>query len=96
MFGESEIGHAWLNVTLEDGKEGGEFTRIGIIEDVFISDKYRSKGLGSELLQEVIEVAKEKRCVKLLALSRFENTRAHTFYERLGFTKYGLEFRMNL
>ncbi|MDQ5962667.1 MAG: hypothetical protein QG653_474 [Patescibacteria group bacterium] len=95
LLNESEIGHAWLNVTLEDGEGGEDFKYVGVIGDVFIVDGHRSKGLGTELLREAIEIAKEKKCKKLLALSRFENIKAHVFYERLGFVRHGFEFRMN-
>ncbi len=91
-----EIGRAWLNITLEDGKNDGELKYTGMIGDVFVLKEYQSKGLGAEIIREVIEVAREKKCTKLIPLSRFENVRAHAFYERLGFKKHGFEFRLDL
>lgn len=95
LDGEKEIGHAWLNITIEDGKEGG-LTYIGLLGDVFIEEVFRNKGLGTELLRAIIKEASKRKCKKLLALSRFVNTRAHMLYKRLGFREHGFEFRLDL
>jgi GNAT superfamily N-acetyltransferase len=68
----------------------------GLLEDVFIEEKYRGKGIGKELVQRVIEKAKEFGCYKLIATSRFERENVHRLYENLGFKKWGYEFRIDL
>jgi GNAT superfamily N-acetyltransferase len=68
----------------------------GLLEDVFVEEKYRGKGIGKELVQRVIEKAKELGCYKLIATSRFERENVHQLYENLGFKKWGYEFRMDL
>lgn len=93
---EKEVGHAWLNILLEDGKNKEELKYSGLLGDVFIEESFRGKGLGTELLRAVIEEASKKKCTKLLALSRFVNIRAHTLYRRIGFREHGFEFRLDL
>jgi GNAT superfamily N-acetyltransferase len=68
----------------------------GLLEDVFVEEKYRGKGIGKELVQKVIEKAKEIGCYKLIATSRFERENVHRLYENLGFKKWGYEFRIDL
>jgi GNAT superfamily N-acetyltransferase len=68
----------------------------GLLEDVFVEEKYRGKGIGKELVQRVIEKAKELGCYKLIATSRFERENVHRLYENLGFKKWGYEFRIDL
>lgn len=53
----------------------------GLLEDVFVEEEHRSKGIG---------------CYKLIATSRFERENVHQLYENLGFKKWGYEFRMDL
>jgi GNAT superfamily N-acetyltransferase len=68
----------------------------GLLEDVFVEEKYRGKGIGKKLVQRVIEKAKELGCYKLIATSRFERENVHRLYENLGFKKWGYEFRIDL
>lgn len=71
---------------------------FGLVEDLFVDEKYRSQGLARELVQAVIAKAKDLACYKLLATSRNDGTREaiHAWYGRLGFKDHGIEFRMNL
>jgi len=67
----------------------------GLVEDVFVNDAYRGKGIGTMLLQHVIDEAKKQGCRKLLAQSRYGKNGVHLLYERLGFTDHGKNFRMD-
>lgn len=68
----------------------------GLMEDVFVQPQFRSRGVGSKIIQAIVEEAQKQNCYKLIGNSRMENTRAHSLYERFGFKKYGYEFRMTL
>lgn len=67
-----------------------------LLEDVFVNENYRSRGIGTELVKKAINLAKEKNCYKIIATSRFEREYVHKWYEKLGFKKFGYEFRMDL
>ncbi|MGC9602438.1 MAG: GNAT family N-acetyltransferase [Minisyncoccia bacterium] len=71
---------------------------FGLVEDVYVDEKYRSLNLGRELLAEIISEARHNKCYKLIATSRNDGTRqaVHDWYVRLGFRNYGTEFRMEL
>lgn len=59
-----------------------------VISGLYILDSFQSKGLGSELMIDVIKKAeKENKNVRLQVL--FVNKRAYDFYIKLGFQKAG-------
>jgi GNAT superfamily N-acetyltransferase len=76
-------------------KNGLHEEPFGFMEDVFVDEKFRSKGLGTELVEELIKVAKENNCYKLIGTSRYARPKVHAWYERLGFKDQGKEFRMD-
>ncbi len=94
-------------LVLKDGKEIGR-CRIFLIrndlhekpyvllEDVFINEEHRNKGIGNLLVKKVIKQAKSLGCYKIIATSRFERENVHEFYKKLGFERWGYEFRINL
>ncbi|TAN33628.1 GNAT family N-acetyltransferase [Patescibacteria group bacterium] len=69
---------------------------FGFLEDIFVEEAYRGKGLGNQLLETAINEAKSIGCYKLIATSRFSRPQVHEWYERKGFMKHGAEFRMDL
>jgi len=87
-----EIARAYLYILKNDlHKEP-----FGFMEDVFVDEKYRSQGLGTLLVKEIVKEARKSGCYKLIATSRYERSKVHELYLKLGFADYGKEFRMNL
>jgi len=87
-----EIGRAYLYIMRNDLRQ----EPFGFMEDVFIDERYRSKGLGKRLVKELIETAKAKGCYKVVATSRYSRDNVHQLYEKLGFKNFGKEFKMYL
>ena len=69
---------------------------FGFLEDVFVEEKSRGKGIGTKLVNKVIDEAKKQNCYKLICTSRYEKPEVHSLYEKLGFKDYGKEFRIDL
>lgn len=88
---QKELGHAYLYVLSNDLHQ----KPFGFLEDVFVDEGCRGEGIGSRLVQAVIEEAWARGCYKLIATSRFARRKVHAFYRRLGFSKHGYEFRIN-
>jgi GNAT superfamily N-acetyltransferase len=86
-----EIARAYLYVMTNDLHA----EPFGLLEDVYVDESQRGSGLGTALVREVIAAAREAGCYKLIATSRASRPRVHELYERLGFTNYGLEFRLS-
>ena len=68
---------------------------FGLMEDVFVDKSTRNKGLGTTLVNLVIDEAKAQGCYKLIATSRYSRHKVHELYSRLGFDDHGKEFRIN-
>ena len=68
---------------------------FGLLEDVYVAESQRGKGLGTKLFQQVMHAAREQGCYKLIATSRKSRPKVHQLYKRLGFIERGLEFRID-
>jgi len=90
--GKKIIGRAFLYLIENDLHK----QPYGLMEDVFVEEEYRKQGIGSQLVKGAIAEARERGCYKLIGNSRTFKTGVHAFYERLGFKKFGFEFRMDL
>ncbi len=90
--GKKKIGRAYLYLIKNDLHK----KPYGLLEDIYIDEKYRGQGIGTKLLNEVIKKARSLKCYKLIATSRFERKNIHNWYLKSGFKKYGYEFRIDL
>lgn len=66
----------------------------GLMGNLYVEIEHRGRGLGTQLINKVIEEAKTRECYKLICNA--EADRAISLYERLGFKKTGTELRMDL
>jgi len=89
--GGKEIARAYLYVLKNDLHD----KPFGFMEDVFVEESHRERGIGSELVRRVVEEVRKKDCYKLIATSRYSREEVHEMYLRLGFKDYGKEFRMD-
>lgn len=89
--GDREIARAYLYLMHNDLHQ----EPFGLLEDVYVAEDIRGKSLGTQLVKQVIQAAKEQGCYKLIATSRKPRSQVHQLYKRLGFQEYGLEFRID-
>ena len=89
---DTSIAHAWLYLVHNDLHS----EPFGLLEDLWVDEAHRGQGIASELLGHVVEKAKSAQCYKLIANSRSERTHVHQLYEKIGFKKWGHEFRLEL
>lgn len=66
------------------------------LEGLVIHEDHRGNGHGTVFFKKCLEISKAKNCYKLLFTSGMDREDAHKFYEKLGFKKWGYEFRMDL
>ena len=62
------------------------------MDNVVVAAAHRSKGIGQVLTQFVEQLANEEGCEMMMLDAYLENEKAHTFYEKAGFTKRGYHF----
>jgi putative acetyltransferase len=58
---------------------------------IIVDEKVRGKGVGTELMGELMTLAREKFALELLHLEVYEGNPAIRLYERLGFKQYGAQ-----
>jgi len=85
------VGRAFLFVISNDLHDKS----YGLLEDIWVEPNFQGKDIGTELVKSVIEKCKSEGLYKLLATSRKSREQVHSWYERLGFDKYGHAFRMD-
>ncbi|KKU81503.1 MAG: hypothetical protein UY07_C0016G0002 [Parcubacteria group bacterium GW2011_GWA1_47_8] len=91
MEDKVEVARAYLYILTNDL----HVEPFGLLEDVFVDDRMRGQGVGTDLIKKVIKAAEEAGCYKIIATSRKERGKVHALYERLGFVEHGKEFRIN-
>src|SRR3989338_3999229 len=75
------LGSAYLYIMFNDlHKEP-----FGFLENVFVNEEHRGKGIGTKLLETTIAEAKKQNCYKIICTSRYENSEVHRLYDKLGF-----------
>ena len=60
-------------------------SRVGIIDELVVDEKYRDKGVGDSLVKYVMKIAKKKSCKALQLYSALHRKGAHKFYKNHGF-----------
>jgi GNAT superfamily N-acetyltransferase len=68
----------------------------GIVEDVVVAPARQSHGIGQAMMEFALERCRDKGCYKLMLSSNAKRTRAHAFYESLGYERHGYSFRVDL
>jgi len=67
----------------------------GYIHDVYVRDAYRRQGIGRRMVEEILEWLRG-RGVNLVELTVAANNDAVRFWERLGFTTYMHQMKLEL
>ena len=62
--------------------EGG---RVLMLEDVIVQSEYRGRGLGRQLVEHVLDWAREQKMTRVTLLADHDNRPALKFYDKLGF-----------
>ena len=63
-----------------------------IAEDVVVAPHRQGQGIGRQMMAHAVQQARAAGCYKLALSSNAKRTKAHAFYESLGFAQHGLSF----
>jgi GNAT superfamily N-acetyltransferase len=63
-----------------------------VIEDVVVDPKWQGHGVRKMMMQEAIKICNGKGCYKTVLSSNLKRSRAHAFYESLGFKRHGYSY----
>jgi len=76
---------------IHDFAHGG---KLSYIQNLYVTPKHRKRGIGSQLLQEIIKKAKEKEVLEIHVVTEFENKPAINLYKKHGLIKESLQLEM--
>lgn len=79
--GSEVVGMASLLYTISTA-EGG---KAALFEDLIVDPKHRGKGIGSKLIEYVIQQARAEGVLRITLLTDLENDTALGLYRKLGF-----------
>jgi len=74
--------------TMHDFCHGGKLSHM---QNLYVAPKYRGLGVGSQLLQKIIERAKEREALEIHVVTKFDNQRAIRLYKKHGLTNESLQ-----
>lgn len=69
---------------------------IAIVEQIAVKRSRQGQGLGTYMMQHAMREATLKGCYKLGLSSHTRYEHAHAFYDKLGFTRHGYSFYVNI
>jgi len=69
---------------------------FGVLDSIVVAESQQGKGTGSKLIKHALKVAKKHKCGQVNLTSNTQRTRAHRFYESLGFEPTYVGFKYNL
>jgi ribosomal protein S18 acetylase RimI-like enzyme len=78
------IGVFQLTFVRHVGYQGG---LVAQIENVVVDRAHRSRGVGETMMRFAVDRARERKAFRVQLTSNKTRTRAHAFYERLGFVR---------
>jgi ribosomal protein S18 acetylase RimI-like enzyme len=67
--------------------------KVGHVEDIVIDKKFRGLGLARQLMEKLIQIAKDKQCYKIILATSDDTVQ---FYEKIGFKKHSSCMRLDL
>lgn len=86
------VGFASLSIKNSLWEEGP----MANIDELVVDNAHRGEGIGSVLLEFVVETASKLGCSRIELDSAFHRTEAHAFYEKKGFEQRAYLFTMKL
>lgn len=78
------IGVFQLTFVRHVGYQGG---LVAQVENVVVDRAHRSRGVGETMMRYAVDRARERKAFRVQLTSNKTRTRAHAFYERLGFVR---------
>jgi len=73
--------------TIYNGFSSTRAETVAILNDLYVSQSYRGKGIGKELVDHAFNVAKERGYSRLQWLTAQDNVKAQELYNSLGANK---------
>ena len=87
IFVASNEGHLVGFTQLYPSFSSVSMKRVWILNDLFVEDSYRKKGIAKSLISAAENFARETGAVRIILSTQVSNTTAQSLYESLGYIK---------
>ncbi len=77
--GDRVVGFVWGNLITYG------FFRYGVIEELFVKEEFRNRGIGRSLVREILNRFKRLKAEAVFVTTDPENKKAVDLYEKIGF-----------
>lgn len=79
-------------------KSGEDYEKgtVAELDNIFVLENYRGRGVGGGLFREFKNWAKAKNVDRLFVSAYFDNADAVAFYHKVGFQNYGWDLKMEV
>lgn len=69
---------------------------LAVVEQVAVTSSWQGRGIGKFMMQHAMAEAGRAGCYKLQLSSHTRFKQAHAFYDKLGFTRHGYSFYVDI
>ncbi|MBD2724779.1 GNAT family N-acetyltransferase [Nostoc sp. FACHB-892] len=69
------------------------YHKFAVLDAVTVISQMRGEGIGSQMVKAALQFSAEAGCYKVTLSSNLKRTRAHQFYQSLGFEQHGWSFK---
>lgn len=91
---EGEIVGTFCLLVMDNIARSG--TPSAIIESVVVSTERQGEAIGQAMMTEAFRIAAEQGAYKICLFTGSNQPHVHAFYERLGFERHGVSYRLEL
>jgi GNAT superfamily N-acetyltransferase len=71
-------------------------SRSAVVEDVAVAPQHQGGGVGRAMMLHAMAQGREAGCYKLMLSSNLRRTKAHDFYQALGFERHGYSYLVSV
>lgn len=89
------VGYVTIEIK-ERNSTGMHYRKILDLDAICIDNNYRGKGLGTELINYIIDLGKKEKCTDLYLSVNEENTDAIKLYEKIGMRVKNISYSMKI
>ena len=90
------VGYILIGKIVEGIKTGYKYRKELPIDAMIVDDDMRGKGIGTKLIEYVINLAKKNKCTGIRLTVNEENTSARKLYEKVGMKLKNVAYNLDL
>ena len=89
---------AYANIKIKEANNmpGYDYRKILNLEAIGVDEQYRNKGIGTQLIEYIINIGKQQGCTDFVLTVNEENVNAIKCYEKIGMRVRNIKYSMKI